>query len=89
MKKKWPNAAARGAWIFYQLRLRGITGAQIARELSPPVSTKMVCGVINGESNYVSRRVRAAVAAAIGLKEEQLWPEAGRDARPTEKAEAA
>jgi len=59
---------AQGAWIGYQLRLRGITQGDIA--LRVRVSQQMVQRVSYGVST--SARVQKAIAQALGLK---TWSE--------------
>ncbi len=55
--------------IWAGLIMRGITAAQIARELE--VTRGLVANVIAGRA--VSRRVQAAVAKAIGKDYEEIW----------------
>lgn len=52
------------------LRKRGLTQAQIARNLN--VSKTSVCYVIDGRAS--SRRVAEAIAQAVGLPMGTLWP---------------
>jgi Ner family transcriptional regulator len=70
----------RREWIKYQLRLRGSSLAQVAREQ----------GVSRDASTLALRkpypRMERALAKALGLKPEQIWPERydanGRPNRP-------
>ena len=50
----------------------GITQAEIARCMDPPVSKSAVTRVIYGTS--ISRRIREAIAASLGLSAQDIWP---------------
>jgi lambda repressor-like predicted transcriptional regulator len=54
-----------------QLRLRGSSLAQIARDLA--VARTSVTSVCQGR--HRSRRIECAIAEKLGLRPEQLWPE--------------
>ncbi len=58
------------------MALRGITGVDIARKLG--VSPTTVYIVIGGYGK--SERIRRAIANALGMKVEELWPENNRKA---------
>ena len=57
--------------IKFSLKLRGISLADVARELG--VSSALVSGALLGR--FRSRRVEKAVAAHLCSKPEQLWPD--------------
>jgi len=52
--------------------LADISGARIARTLG--LDRSSINKVVNGQSK--SRRVREAIAAALGLRVPDLWPDA-------------
>jgi Ner family transcriptional regulator len=60
---------ARRAWIIYRLRLKGYTLGSLAREL----------GVARGVPGNALRgpypRMERAIATALGLQPQQIWPE--------------
>ncbi|MDQ2069345.1 helix-turn-helix domain-containing protein [Natronospira bacteriovora] len=74
------DSRQRREWIKYQLRLRGSSLAQVARDQ----------GVSRDAATLALRkpypRMERAIADALGLRPEQLWPErydeAGRPNRP-------
>ena len=51
---------------------KGITQWAIARSLNPPVSRSAVCHVIAGKLKTF--RIRQAIADALGLRYELVWP---------------
>lgn len=57
--------------IKMQLRVGGSSLAKVARELG--VQTSTVASVSRGR--WRSRRIEAAIGAALGISPEQLWPE--------------
>lgn len=63
------EAKARGAWIVYQLHVRGTSLSAIARTL----------GVSRSASSHALRRpyprMETAIAAALGLSAQDLFPE--------------
>ena len=76
MKKRWKNKGARAAWIYYQLRLKETSAAGLGREITPPVSRRVMSYVISGSdllSADLTRRVQEAVAEALGVGFEELW----------------
>lgn len=77
MRTYWKTKAERAAWIFYQLRLREISAAAVGRKMNPPVSKRVMSYVVNAPANRLSealvRRVRQALAEAVGLEYEALW----------------
>lgn len=72
----------RGAWIYYQLRLRELTAAELARRLG--VSREMVSQVINGVKK--SRRIQEAIVAAIGMSFEVVWGDNHRGTKDQRKS---
>ena len=63
------NPTERRAWVCYQLRLRGESLSAIARRIG--VSTQAVSNALMTPS----RDIEQAIAEAIGLTPEQLFPE--------------
>lgn len=59
----------RWEWIKYQLRVRGTSGAVIARELS------LNDRAIRSTKRNAYPRVERAIASALGLQPIQVWPE--------------
>lgn len=59
----------RAIWIVYQLKKRGSSLAEVAKNLGVKGCT--VSGVINGHRS--SSRVKAEVARIIGLPVEKIW----------------
>jgi lambda repressor-like predicted transcriptional regulator len=57
--------------IKIELLKKGITGAAIARSLD--ITRSYVSHVIAGR--FKSKKVRRAIADALGMRVEQLWPE--------------
>lgn len=71
------DPAQRRAWVLYQLRLRGLTLASLARALGVE---RHVPGAAF-RSPYP--KMERALATAIGLQPQQIWPERyTRDGRP-------
>lgn len=60
---------ARWAWVKFQLGLRGLSLADVARELE--VGRNAVC---NAKSIHYPR-VERAIASKLGMKPEAIWPE--------------
>lgn len=61
--------------IFIELKRAGISQADIARRLDPPVTRQTVNAVIHRNPRSDSARVRAAVAAALGLPTDEVFPD--------------
>ena len=55
----------------------GITQAEIARSMDPPVSKSAVTRVIYGTS--ISRRIREAIAVSLGLSTQDIWPSTSKE----------
>ena len=73
------NVDVEHAHIKWLLKKQGTSLADIARSLNVgPSSVTLVC-----KGRGRSRRIEAAIAAATGLKPEQLWP----DNYPTQKGD--
>lgn len=68
------NPAERRAWICFQLRLRGTSLRAIARRLG--VSQQAVSNALMTPSSHIE----PAIAEAIGLTAQQLFPERFDDA---------
>ncbi|MCA3225035.1 MAG: helix-turn-helix domain-containing protein [Burkholderiales bacterium] len=66
--------------IAAQLRIRGQSSAHIAARLG--VSRALVSYVIHGHRH--NRRVRSAIARALGMKVAQVWPDKTCDASQIE-----
>jgi transcriptional regulator with XRE-family HTH domain len=62
-------------WILYQLRRRGLTGADIARRAG--VSRGQVSDVMTGRRR--SQKVRQLIAEALGKEVEKIFREARND----------
>ena len=71
MRNDFPIDRERHARIKYELELRGMTLADIAREAN--VGTPAVSSVSVGKSR--SKRLEALIAKAIGTTPSQLFPE--------------
>jgi len=63
------NPAERRGWVCYQLRLRGSSLTRIAKEEG--VSLQAVSNALMMPSSFIE----PAIAAALGLTVEQLFPE--------------
>jgi lambda repressor-like predicted transcriptional regulator len=63
------NPAGRRAWLLYQLKLRGLTVAALARENG--VSREALYGAMNKPSSHLER----TIASALGVGVRQLFPE--------------
>lgn len=59
--------------IKIEMMAREVTGASIARSLG--VSRTAICHVVYGRNK--SPRIRKAIARALGLKVQDLWPDNG------------
>lgn len=61
-RKSFSPESELGHWVAYQLRRRGLSQSQLARQLkcTPIAVTRVI------HSHSVSKRIRAAVAAALG-----------------------
>lgn len=57
----------------HRLKRNGISQAEIARSVTPPVTPKMVNLVIYNQT--ASHRVRMAVAQAMGVDIRLVWPD--------------
>ena len=71
---KLTPAEKNGKRLKYELDLRGVTFADIARELDPPVSSNSVRLVAFNLSR--SQRIRAAICRHLGMEEAAAWPDA-------------
>jgi Ner family transcriptional regulator len=63
------NPAARRAWLTYQLRIRGRSVSELAR--ANGVSREALYGAMNTPSSHLER----AIAGALNLAPQQLFPE--------------
>lgn len=63
------NPSARRAWLTYQLRLRGLSIAALAREVG--VSREALSNAMNAPSSHLEE----AIAAALATKPQLLFPE--------------
>lgn len=65
----------RAAWILYQLRRRGLSGAEISRRAG--VSRGQVSDVMSGRRK--GQKVREEIARALGKKVEKVFKEGNHD----------
>ncbi len=63
------DPAQRWEWIKYQLRIRGSSTAELARQLG--VTDRAIRAV----KTTPYPRIERAIAVALGIKRQQLWPE--------------
>jgi lambda repressor-like predicted transcriptional regulator len=59
----------------------GVTQKEIALSLDPPVSRQAVHLVVNCKAS--SRRIRTAIADALGIELSRIWPSACRNGGKT------
>lgn len=63
------DPAKRWEWIKYQLRIRGSSTAELARQLG--VTDRAIRAV----KTTPYPRIERAIAEALGIEKQQLWPE--------------
>ena len=61
-----------GLEIKVMLLQKGVRHNQIAARAGVTVSA--VSRALNDDTNYIGRRIRPVIAAALGVPEEKLWP---------------